>query len=273
MRTQPVVATVLVSLVFAFADGVRAQTVFRSTQSANLPTASMIRSGNLLFEISHRFDTPIDREALWGLDGAVRLRLGLTYGVHERLMLGVLRSNFQDNLELNAKFRGFALDFESVPVEVAAQGGIAWNTQVFPEQGAEDNEMQAYVQLMVNALLADRVAIGVVPTFLRNPRILDVDSESAFALGLHGQVYTDGALSVLGEWIFSEEVPDFVDGSTMLKDGGTFGIEIRTRGHFFKIVVTNQSRMNPTQFLPGTANEFQPDMWRLGFNIQRLIPL
>ncbi len=31
--------------------------------------------------------------------------------------------------------------------------------------------------------------------------------------------------------------------------------------------------MNPTQFLAGTDNDFtDPDVWRLGFNIQRLLP-
>jgi hypothetical protein len=126
--------------------------------------------------------------------------------------------------------------------------------------------MQAYVQLLANMLVADRIALGVVPTFVRNPRILDVDAESAFVLGVHGQIYTAGAFSFLGEWIFSAERPSFEH------DGGTFGIEIRTRGHFFKIVVTNQSRINPTQFLTGTDVEFHPDNWRIGFNLTRLLP-
>ncbi len=48
-----------------------AQNVFRSTQSANLPTAAMLNAGNWLFEVSHRSDTPISRgsDALWGVDG------------------------------------------------------------------------------------------------------------------------------------------------------------------------------------------------------------
>ena len=85
-------------------------------------------------------------------------------------------------------------------------------------------------------------------------------------LGPHAQVYTSGALSFLGEWILSEAREGFTN------DAGTFGIELRTRGHFFKIVVTNQVLTNPTQFLAGTNNDFIADEWRLGFNIPRLLP-
>ena len=85
-------------------------------------------------------------------------------------------------------------------------------------------------------------------------------------LGPHAQVYTSGALSFLGEWILSEAREGFAN------DAGTFGIELRTRGHFFKIVVTNQVLTNPTQFLAGTNNDFIADEWRLGFNITRLLP-
>ena len=268
MKKTILLTCFLVTVTLAQPGRALAQRVFRSTQSANLPTAAMLNGGNWLFEVSHRFDTPISRGAgaLWGLDGPVLNRLGLTYAAHDRLMLTVLRTNGDDNVELNAKFRVVETGSDAMPVEVAALGGIAWNTEVSPRQGATDNEMQAYVQLIVNALLGDRVALGAVPTFLYNDHILDVDTEIAFVLGLHAEVYTSGALSFLGEWNISEAREGFDN------DGGTFGIELRTRGHFFKIVLTNQSFMNPTQFLAGTHNDFTPDEWRFGFNLTRLLP-
>ena len=79
--------------------------VFHSVQSANLPTAETLAEGTWLFEISHRFLPPVSdgASALWGLDGGAAIRLGLTYAVSDRAMLGVLRSNYEDNLEFNAK--------------------------------------------------------------------------------------------------------------------------------------------------------------------------
>ena len=246
-----------------------AQEAFHSTQSANLPTAVVMPQGSWLFEISHRFDTPVSdgASALWGLDGPAYNRLGLSYSASDRLAIGVLRTNVQDNLELNAKV-GLWSGGEggSLPVEIAIMGGVAWNTQVFEVDGAEDNEMQAYGQLILNTLLGERVAVGLVPTYLYNPRILDLDEESALALGLVGQLYATSSMSLFVEWLVSEERAD------QENDPATFGVELETRGHFFKLIFTNQARLNPTQYLGGTSTDFEPEEWRFGFNIQRLLP-
>ena len=99
----------------------------------------------------------------------------------------------------------------------------------------------------------------------RNPRIEDVDPVGTFVLGLHSQFYATRSLSLLGEWVMSVESVNYP------YDGVSGGIEIETRGHFFKILVTNQVRMNPTQFLLGTPFDYGGDAWRVGFNITRAL--
>lgn len=249
---------------------VLAQDVFHSVHVANLPTAETLPAGSWLFEISHRFGTPVSRggDALWGLDGPAFIRLGLTYSATDRLAFGVQRTNFRDNLEVNSTANLFEGNVGVVPVEVAVKGGAAWNMEVFevPAHGGEDNEFQWYGQLILNAMLGGRLAVGVVPTYIRNPHILDFETEDGFALGLAGQLYLNNTISVLGEWTISEEGPD------QEFDAGTVGVELETRGHFFKIVLTNQTQINPTQFLGGAPVDFEPDEWRLGFNITRLLP-
>ena len=267
-----------------------AQNVFESTQSATLPTAAGMNAGDILIEISHRFGHLSDGASdLWGLDGFVLNRLGLAYAPHDHFALGVLRSNSMDNLELNARFASLALDAATVPVEFAVQSGVAWNLQdeagddheghqhqvlddgkadtaARDDDTAEANEMQAYAQVIANAMLADRLALGVVPTLLWNPRIQDHDAEAAVSVGVNGQLYLDHRWSLFGEWIFSQARED------QEYDSGSFGVEIRTRGHFFKLVVTNQHQMNPTHTLAGAAEDFlDPGSWRFGFNIQRTV--
>ncbi len=148
------------------------QLVFHSVQSANLPTAETMAKGSWLFEISHRFFPPVSdgASALWGLDGPARDRLGLSYSLTDRATVGILRSNYEDNVELNGKLSVLRGGLDGPPLEVTAMAGVAWNTQS-PSmvQGAEDNEVQAYGQIVLNAGLGDRLALGVVPTYLRNP--------------------------------------------------------------------------------------------------------
>jgi len=242
-------------------------TVFHSTQAANLATAETMRKGEWLVEISHRFLPPVSdgSSALWGLDGPVFNRLGLAYAVTDRVMVGVLRSNLTDNLELDAKARLFEGGRDAVPFMVGVMGGWAWNTEVPDSPEYDSNEGQAYAQLIVDALVGKRLALGVVPTYLYNPRIEDESATSAFVLGLNGQVYLSPMVSFLGEWVVSESRPG------LEHDAGTFGIELETGGHFFKLVLTNTARMNPTQHLGGTPYAFSAHELRLGFNITRIL--
>ena len=246
---------------------------FHSTQSANLPTAETVNGGLWMFEISHRFEPPISSGAssLWGFDGPVFNRLGLTFAPSDRVMLGVLRTNLLDNLELNGKVKLWEQAGDGVRYKAAVMAGAAANFGASevdtPTARVENDEAQFYAQLILNARFGDRLAVGVVPTVLRNPVIEDLTKPNALALGLHAQVYTDGPLSFLVEWIASEASAAYPT------DAVTFGVEAETRGHFFKILVTNQVRMNPTHFLAGTFYGRGSDDWRFGFNITRLLAL
>lgn len=244
-------------------------TVFHSTQSANLPTAETLGKGEWLFEVSHRFVPAVSGGAgvLWGLDGPVVNRLGLAYAVTDRAMLGVLRSNLRDNLEVGGKARVLEGGGEGAPFMVALAAGVAWNTEIPDAAGFDGSETQAYAQVLANVRVHDRLALGVVPTYLHNPRIDAPEAGSAVAVGLHAQLYLSPLVSVLGEWIAAGERPG------LEHDAGTLGIELETGGHFFKLVVTNQTRMNPTQVLGGTPNRFTPRQLRVGFNVTRLFKI
>lgn len=256
------------ALLLAGAQPALAQQPFHSTQSANLATTETLRPGNWLFEISHRFLPPFSdgANALWGLDGPVFNRLALSHSPTQDVLIGIQRTNFEDNLELNAKAVFLKQQGEGFAFDAGVMAGIAWNMDVFERAGAEDNESQFYGQLLLDALIGEKFAVGFAPTYLRNPRILDFEKANGFSLGVHGQAYVTRSMSLLAEWIFSEERVEFEN------DSGTFGIELQTRGHFFKLLVTNQVLMNPTQFLVGTPYAFEFDQLRFGFNIVRLLP-
>lgn len=242
-------------------------TVFHSPQSANLPTAETIGKGEWQFEVSHRFSPRFSdgKDALWGLDGSASIRLGLTYGASDRVDLGILRTNLNDNLELDTKVRLAEGGRDGTPWMAALMGGIAINTQLGQAQGLDGNETQAYGQLILNALIGDKWAVGVVPSLLYNPYIAEVDKGTAFSVGLNSQLYVARGLSLLGEWNVSQSH------DTMPYDAGTFGIEMETGGHFFKLIATNAIRPDPTQFLAGTPVKFTPHEWHFGFNITRLL--
>jgi len=243
--------------------------VFHSTQSANLPTAQTVGAGELLFEISHRFNPTISTgwDTFWGLDGSVNNRLGLAVGLHDRVMLGLLRSSLQRNFELNLKARFAEGGSESVAWMVGGLGGVAVTPGPLDFGAFDEKSLQYFAQGIVDVAFDGRLALGLVPSVLQNRNPGDQDQEFTAALGTHAQYYFSEMFSVLGEWLFVEENADALIGA----DAGSLGIELETGGHFFKFIVTNQVRPNTGQYLAGAGDSFHPDNWRLGFNITRIL--
>jgi hypothetical protein len=188
-------------------------------------------------------------------------------GLTDRLMVGLVRSNLDDNLDLNATVRVGEGRAGAVSFMLGLAGGVALNTGVEAFEGVEDNETQAWALGIVNVLLGERVALGVLPGYLYNPRLADIVPEHNLSVGLAGQVYLSDLMSLFGEWNLSRERAD------LEHQAGAFGFELETGGHFFKILLTNTVRLNPSQYLGGTPFEFGTDQWRLGFNVTRRLHL
>ena len=237
---------------------------FHATHLFDIPSSETVGGGELQFEIAHRFTSPISTDdSFFGLDGGASYRLGLKWGVTDRIQVGVVRSNVTDNTNLHAKARITRGASGPVTWGVAVGGGWAWNTEVF---AAEDTETgQAHASLIVDLGVGDRVAVGASPSWVDNPDVLVDDEDGLFALPLRVQAWASDQFSVFGEWTLT-------DGSGLLShDPAALGVQLETGGHFFTIGVTNGQRLNPSQYFTGAENPFALDELRLAFNITRRI--
>lgn len=245
--------------------------LFRALQVANLPTAETLQKGDLEFEISHRFAPPLSEgsDYLWGLDGPVQMRLGLGYAVSNRLVLTLARSNADDNIDLSFRYKTLQIHSNSLPLLVGIHGGAAWNTEVYVTGRDKGNSrnFQFYGQIILNTLINRRLGLGVVPSVVSNSNIYAPSSEHTVTLGTYAEYYVSPLLALLMEW------SPVIDGYKKDYNAASFGIELNTGGHFFKIILTNALYLNPSQYLSGSEFQFKSKEWRLGFNITRLLKL
>lgn len=242
-------------------------TIFHATQVINLPTAETLSRGEWQFEIAHRFFPPVSdgQEGFWGLDGPAFMRLGLGYAFSQRGLVTLARSNFLDNWDLQAKVRVFESASGPFPLHAAIQAGAAWSTSVGERDASDSGNFQYYGQLVLNTRLGDRFALGIVPSYLYNVLLDSVDPVQDLYWGFYGQLYLTEMMSIMGEVNLGENRAELEN------DTGSFGLELETGGHFFKVFLTNSVRLNPSQFLVGSSYPFEPDEWRLGFSITRLL--
>ncbi len=241
--------------------------LFHSPHSINLPTAETLQRGDLEFEISHRFLPTLKDgyKSLFGFDGPVNIRLALGYAVTDDLVLTLGRSNIDDNLELKSKYKLFQYSNDFLPLVVAVTGGIAWNTEPIGRSAADNRNYQYFGQVVFNTLINKKVGIGFVPSYLYNSNIYRSDTRYSITTGFNLQYYVSDLLSIMAEFN-----PTFW-GYRNRYDTSALGIELETGGHFFKIVLTNNSRLNTSQFLAGADKEFDKGEWMIGFNITRLL--
>jgi hypothetical protein len=252
--------------------------LFHSIMTADFPTAETLEKGDFHYEISHRFHPPIKEgyDANFGFDGPATMRTALSYGLSDRLLLTLGRSNLLDNLDLQVKYRWLQFASARLPGAVALRGGIACNTDVarVRDKLAADN-FQYFAQLVYNALLLDgRLGIGIVPSYVYNSTVFSVRRQYTFTLGNYCQYYFN---RTWGLWLEYNPAISGYQGSIgygtkeRSHDSLAFGVSIETGGHFFYVFVTNNTRLNPAQYLVGAADDARPDNWRVAFGITRYL--
>jgi len=240
--------------------------LFSSGQAFNLPTTETLQKRNLEFDISHRFFPPVhEGDALYGLDGPVAMRIGLNGALTDRFLLGTAVSNAANAYDFKLKYRLLEIRGKGLPVAVGLQGGVGWNTAVYGRRKGDSRNVQAYGQVIVNTLLGKRLGIGLVPSVLTNADVADSStSERSLAIGGYLRCEVTRGFGLMGEW------SPVVNGYRRGHNPAALGIEVNTGGHFFKILLTNSTGLNPSQYLAGSDYRFQGDELRLGFNITRL---
>ncbi len=243
--------------------------LFHSMQSVNLPTTETLQKNDLEFEISHRFIPTIKTgsKSLWGFDGPVNIRFSLAYGITDRTVITLGRSNLEDNYDFTVKQKLFQFRNGILPTVIGLRAGAAWNTDVPNRNSSHNRNFQYYAQLIINSMYDSKIAIGLVPSYLYNSHITCPDLQYTFTLGTYAQYYINDLWSLLIEW------NPTVTGWRQYHNPVAFGFELETGGHFFKVILTNSADLNTSQFLSGADLPFNDGNWRIGFNITRLLKL
>jgi hypothetical protein len=239
--------------------------LFHSTHVITLPSAETMKQGDFEFEVSHRFIPPINEgyDAFWGLDGPANIRLALGYAATDLLVVTIGRSNVTGNLDLQAKYKLWQISNDILPSLVTLNFGAAWNTKVADRSRGDSRNFQYYAQLIYNTMIMKKLGIGVVPSYLYNSALTTEEVKYSFTMGNYLQYYVSEMWSLVFEW------NPTVTGWRDRYNSVSFGIEVETGGHFFKIFGTNNDLINLSQYLAGANKKFSDGDIRLGFMITR----
>lgn len=248
---------------------------FKGTRLINGHTVETQGEGELNFLISHRFGRINGGlYEFFGLDQA-NIRLGLEYGITDRLMIGIGRSSFEKVVDGFVKYQLLQQGgSKQVPVTVTAFSSMAVNTlrnenpkREVPFSGRLDYTFQLLIARKVNADLS----LQLMPTLVHRNLVSAASvSNDLYALGLGGRYKLTNRVSFNLEYYYRlnaglEEEQYY--------NPLAIGFDIETGGHVFQLHFTNAQAMIEEGFITETTGNFFSGDIHFGFNISRVFQL
>lgn len=248
---------------------------FKTTRIVNGQSIENPPHGELKFVISHHFGR-LNEGAynFFGLDQST-IRLGLEYGVTERLSLSVGRSSFEKTFDGFAKFKILrqSSGAKNMPVSLSAFSGIYLNSLEwrYPERENYFTSRLSYVyQILIARKFSNFFSFQLTPTLVHKNLVPEIaDPNDIFALGAGGRIRLTNRVTFNAEYyhLFTEKTAS--DFNNML----SLGFDLETGGHIFQLHFTNAQPMFERAFITETTGDWLKGDIYFGFNIVRVFSI
>ena len=244
---------------------------FKAGRIINVQSPETSGEGEMNFIIAHRFGRLSDGwYDLFGLDNA-QMRMGLDYGITDRIQLGVARSTFGKTLEGNLKWRfleqmkGGGSPVSLTGYSVAMRDGLRLPDDGIVRKGV--HRMSYVHQLVVTRKWSPEFSLALIPSLVHRNLVDQPDRPNDVStIGVGFRYKLNRRMSVNGEYHYLLPRP-IEDG---LHNSLSLGLDIETGGHVFQLHVTNSRGMFERAFLAETPGRWQDVDLYFGFIINRV---
>lgn len=255
-----------------------AYATFKSTRVINSHSVEQPANGVLLFLIQHRFGKiNTGFYELFGLDDAT-IRLGLEYGVTDRLSIGLGRSSYQKTFDGFIKYKVLrqSTGARKMPVSLSYYAGATLNSLTWEDQGIEDrtnyfSSRLTYTQkLLVARKFSNSVSFQLMPVYIHKNLVETTeDANDIFSIGVGGRVKITKRMSINAEYFYTPESQISYDFSQPF----SLGLDIETGGHIFQLHFSNAQAFFDSGYLTQTTGKWSDGDVYFGFNISRVFTI
>jgi hypothetical protein len=249
---------------------------FKGTRVINLHSVEQAAPGTLQLMIQHRFGAVNGGGyEFFGLDQAT-MRLGLEYGLHPRLALGVGRSTLEKNWDGYAKTKLLrqATGPGAAPLSLSYFGSIVYRgiNDANPTLKNGSGYRFTYCnQLLIARKFSERFSLELAPTWIHKNQVdFNADRNNIFAVGAGARLKLTRRSSINFEYIArippaDRQAPSYRDNNNSL----SVGFDLETGGHVFQVHLTNSLSMIEKGFITENSESWDNGGIHLGFNISR----
>jgi hypothetical protein len=212
---------------------------------------------------------------MYGLDEAY-VRLGLDYGITDRLSVSIGRNSVDKTVDGYLKFRTLRQSSgkKNFPVSVTTLGGIAYQLSPKKSEAPEDFEnvdRLAYVgQFLIARKFTTAFSFQLMPTYIhRNAVDQSREENDQIAIGAGGRLKLTRSVALTTDYYYNISRKE----NSGYYDAVGFGIDIETGGHVFQLVMTNAIGLTERRFITQTEDDFWGGDIHFGFNVTRTFQL
>jgi hypothetical protein len=238
------------------------------------------RKGGIELQIQHRFSLIESIDNLFGIYGSANTRIGLNYGITDRIMVGAGTTKDYKLQDVNWKYRILQqTEDNSMPVSLSYFGNAVIDARSDDAFGPAESykfihRFSYFTQLIVARKINDMFSVQVAPSmtyFNAVPRYSDSTGYKNMNFGIHA----GARANVFGNHSFMLEYDQLLTGQELTgtyeeqkpKPNLTFGWEISTATHCFQLFVANYSNIINQYNLIYNTNDFTKGEFLFGFNI------
>jgi len=231
--------------------------------------------GGLELEIHHRFSNIVDYHNLFGIYGAANTRMGLNYGITDRLMVGAGTTKDYKLQDIQWKYLILQqTEDNSMPVSLSYYGNVVLDLRKDDSFGPEESyraihRLSYFTQVIVARKINEIFSVQLAPSaayFNSVPRYSDTTGYKnlnfGFSAGARANVF--GNHSVILEYdqlLTKQELDD------QPKPNLALGWEIGTATHTFQLFVANYNQIVSQRNLVFNTNNFTRGEYLVGFNV------
>lgn len=233
-------------------------------------------SGTLQLEILHRFGKIENLKDLYGIYASANTKLGLNYGITDKLMVGI-------GTERNNKLQDIRWKYSilqqtrsgSMPVALSYYGNMvidARSEDKFTGEGQEYkflHRLSYFHQLVLARKFSSKLSFMVAPSIVYFNAVNTGINNLNFAFTVGGRAMVLGTNSIIFEYTYPFTENEITIGTNILKTkpGLSLGLEIGTSTHAFRVFATNYNQIiNQHNIVYNTNDFFGGDVF-FGFNI------
>ena len=250
---------------------------FNTTSLIDNHTIASPYKGGLELLIHHRFSLIENIKNLYGIYGAANTRLGLNYGITDRLMIGGGTTKDYKLQDLQWKYAILQQTADnSMPISLSYYGNVVLDARAPENFGPEASyksihKLSYFTQFIIARKMGEKLSLQVAPSLAYFNSVPEYSDSTGFknlnlGLSVGGRYNVVGNHSLLFEYDQLLTKQDLAD-EDHPKPNLSLGWEINTATHAFQIFVANYSNIINQYNLLYNTNDFADGEFLVGFNI------